>query len=416
MPQLDHILENEAVTLVRILEQIRREGPISQVEIGRKLGLGRAAVNVHTQKLIAQRIVIPTGGQVRGRRMGRPQVLLDLAREGKAVLGISLDSPNLCGAIMDFSSRIVVEHHLDVSDVTSHEVLAERIEALVKQLMAAAKDQSLEIYSVCFSVPGVLEVGTGRILNYVNMPAANGLDAKRVLEGMLGVPVYIVSLGAAIYWGGLESDQADQHIFHVIWDLGVGVMFGRGYEIGFKEYGHTPGMVSHNLRDVGHTTLWPGGRRCYCGQRGCLEAYLGGRALNDRWNQQHRDAPLSFTQLLKRAGSNKRDELNLIARNARRLGQTLGWIFAVHQPRHIKLSGQIPDAVPVARDAFWDGVCRRMGGVPGDISYDYVGQTRSVELLGSCRLALHVRFNKPLLDVVSQEGSINNSSSTIVVG
>jgi predicted NBD/HSP70 family sugar kinase len=416
LAQLDHILEKEAVALVRVLEQIRREGPITQIDISRRLGIGPAAVNVHIKKLVDQRIVIPTGKFEREGGLGRPRALLDLAREGKGVLGICLDSPNLSGAVMDFSSRIVVERRVNVGDVESYVSLADRVRELVRQLLQEAKKLSLEIFSVCFSVPGVVEMETGRILNYVNMPAANGLDAKRVLGELMDVPVYVVSLGAAIYWGGLVAEQADKHICHVIWDLGVGMMFGRGYEIGFKEYGSEPGQIASNLRDIGHTILWPNGKECHCGRRGCLEAYLGGRAIVDRWNRANPQDPLTFSRMLERAGQGKGVELNLIARNARRLGETLGWIFAAIGPRHIKLSGQIPDAVPVARDAFWDGVSRRMGGAPKAVEFDYVGDTGSVELRGACQLALHVRFNKPLLDVVGQDGTPTRPSSTIVVG
>ncbi|MFA9478490.1 ROK family protein [Phycisphaerales bacterium AB-hyl4] len=415
MTQLANMLEKEAVTLVRVLEQIRREGPISQVEIGQKLGLGRAIVNVHTKKLLAERVVVPTGEREAG-GMGRPRVLLDLAREGKAVLGIALDSPVLSGAVMDFSNRIVVRHERDVSEVKSHEELAEHVAQLVQQLQADARAKSLELYSACFSVPGLLEDGTGRILNYVNMPAANGLDAKQVLGQLLGVPIYVVPLASAIYWGGLESDQSDQQIFQVIWDLGVGLMPGRGYEVGFKAYARKPGQVNNNIRDIGHAVLWPGGRPCYCGRRGCLEAYLGGHAITDRWNERHPEERITFSQLLDRASRNEPAYLNQIARQGRRLGEALGWIFAVHQPGQIKLSGQIPDAVPVARDAFWDGVCRRIGEDQPQSTFSYVGDTRSIELLGSCRLALHVRFNKPLLDIVSDDDASESTASTIVVG
>jgi N-acetylglucosamine repressor len=401
MIQLDHILENEAVTLVRVLEQIRREGPISQVEIGRKLGLGRAIVNIHVKKLLAQGVVVPTG-DVEG-SVGRPRVLLDLAREGKAVLGICLDSPYLSGAVMDFSNRLIVKRELDVSDVKSHVDLGQRIVELVVDLERSARKKGLSLYATCFSVPGVLEVDSGKILNYVNMPAANGLDVKQVLKSLLNVPIYIVPLGAAIYWGGLEAQQANQQVFHVIWDLGVGMMFGRGFEIGFKEYRRHAKSVNSNIRDIGHAVLWPNGKRCYCGRRGCMEAYLGGRAITDRWNAQHPDEELAFSGLLNLARNDDSRCLKLISRHARRLGEALGWIFAVHQPSYIKLSGQIPDSAPIARDAFWHGVTRRMGDGANRIQFNYVGDTRAVQVVGSCRLALHVRFNRPLLDMVSAD-------------
>lgn len=414
MAQLDDMLENEAVTLVRVLEQIRREGPISQVEIGQRLGLGRAAVNVHVKKLLAQQIVIPIGNQEGA--MGRPRVLLDLNRDGKAVLGISLDAPHLSGAIMDFTNRIVVTRSRGVGDVASVEDLAARISELVGELLLEADKRGLDLYSACFSVPGVMEPGTGRIINYVNMPAANRLDVKQVLGALLDVPIYVVPLAAAAYWGGLEPEQADQPIFHVTWDLGVGLMFGRGFEIGFKQYKKRDvTAVTGGIRDVGHTMLRPNGRRCHCGRRGCLEAYFGGRAITDAWNARSGAPPVTFTQLMHLAGEGEPGVVQLLTRQARRLGETLGWVFAVHQPGYIKLSGQVPDAAPFTREAFWQGARRRIGE-DTSVAFDYLGDARSLGLCGSCRLALHVRFNKPLLEIVSDDKVRESASATVVVG
>ncbi len=401
MAHLERILENETVTLVRVLEQIRREGPISQVEIGQKLGIGRAVVNVHVKKLVADHIVVPTGN--REGATGRPRVLLDMNREGKGVLGISLDAPRLSGAVMDFSNRIVFKRELDLSEETAADGVAKRVLELVRILVAEAGKRSLELFSACFSVPGVMTPGTGKIINYVNMPAANGLDVKQVLRTLLDVPIYVVPLAAASYWGGLEPDQAETPIFQVTWDLGVGLMFGRGFEIGFKHYKKRDvTAVTGGIRDVGHTVLHPGGRRCYCGRRGCLEAYLGGRAITDRWNARSGKPPIGFTQLMHLARSGDPGVAALLTRHARRLGDTLGWIFAVHQPGCVKLSGQVPDAAPYAREAFWQGVRRRIGDdLP--VAFDYLGDVRSLTLNGSCRLALHVRFNQPLLEIVSDD-------------
>ncbi|MFQ9799181.1 MAG: ROK family protein [Clostridia bacterium] len=41
-----------------------------------------------------------------------------------------------------------------------------------------------------------------------------------------------------------------------------------------------------NLRagEFGHNTLIPGGRRCYCGKEGCLDAYCSAKVLSNHTN------------------------------------------------------------------------------------------------------------------------------------
>jgi glucokinase len=55
--------------------------------------------------------------------------------------------------------------------------------------------------------------------------------------------------------------------------------------------------------ELGHMTVVAGGRKCRCGNRGCLEAYVGGWAIAERARKSARDAPDQGARLVELGGS-----------------------------------------------------------------------------------------------------------------
>ena len=124
--------------------------------------------------------------------------------------------------------------------------------------------------------PGSLLPGSGLIANS-NTRCLAGRPFRRDLEKALGRPVLVendancFALAEAV----LGAGRGRRTVFGAI--LGTGV--GGGLVIDGRIHGGRAGMAG----EWGHIALHPGGRPCYCGRRGCAEAYLSGPALEARW-------------------------------------------------------------------------------------------------------------------------------------
>lgn len=124
--------------------------------------------------------------------------------------------------------------------------------------------------------PGSLEPSSGRVENS-NTRCLAGRPFGRDLEEAVGRPVRVendancFALAEASMGGG----RGHRSVFGVI--MGTGV--GGGLVIGGSIHRGRSGAAG----EWGHHALHPGGRPCYCGRRGCVEAYLSGPALEARW-------------------------------------------------------------------------------------------------------------------------------------
>ncbi len=112
---------------------------------------------------------------------------------------------------------------------------------------------------------GVLAVAPN--LGWRNVPLGALLTAR------LGRPVRVVNDLAAAAWGELNAGagRGAQDVYVVFVGSGVGsAIIANGQLV--RGAGGVAG-------ELGHTKVIPGGRRCGCGELGCLEAYAGGHNL-----------------------------------------------------------------------------------------------------------------------------------------
>ena len=105
-----------------------------------------------------------------------------------------------------------------------------------------------------------------RTLAFTRTPALSiqGLRADE-FEQYLGLPCRMINDANA---GCLAEAWADVSLRDAVY-LSLSNSVGSAVLIGRRLY------LGHNLRsgEVGHTTLVPGGRPCYCGKSGCVDAY-----------------------------------------------------------------------------------------------------------------------------------------------
>jgi predicted NBD/HSP70 family sugar kinase len=106
-----------------------------------------------------------------------------------------------------------------------------------------------------------------------------------MLRGGTDLPVYVdngaKTLGQAEMWFG--AGRGARHAVIALVGSGVGaavVADGVSYRGARSSAG-----------EWGHTTIVYGGRRCRCGARGCLEAYVGAEAILDRYREANRGRP-----------------------------------------------------------------------------------------------------------------------------
>ena len=120
--------------------------------------------------------------------------------------------------------------------------------------------------------------GSDGLIKYSNTRCIMYRPLERDLARVLGVPVLTANDADCFALAEYAMGAAAGHkmVFGII--MGTGV--GGGIVVDGRIWGGRVGMAG----EWGHSVLYPGGNMCWCGRRGCVETYLSGPAIRERWH------------------------------------------------------------------------------------------------------------------------------------
>ncbi|MEP6573934.1 MAG: ROK family protein [Gemmatimonadota bacterium] len=193
----------------------------------------------------------------------------------RAIVGIDLGGTNIVvGCVAEDGSWM----HGLLSEPTLAEegpdAVVEHIIDMAKLSIAEAKraEPGLEILGVGVGAPGPLDTRAGIVLLTPNLGWVNMPLRQRIHDG-LGLPTALDNdANCAVlgeWWRGAARDTR----------FALGITIGTGIGGGIIIDGRLYHGASDIAGEVGHMTIDANGRRCKCGNYGCLEAYASGPAI-----------------------------------------------------------------------------------------------------------------------------------------
>ncbi|HEY8851999.1 MAG TPA: ROK family protein, partial [Gemmatimonadaceae bacterium] len=196
------------------------------------------------------------------------------------IIGVDLGGTNIVAGAMplDGSREIAMQTRPTLADGGAASVverIAEMIELVIAQTIAETGAGRADFLGVGIGSPGPLDRAKGIVivtpnLGWKNFPLRDEI-AKRVgLDATLDNDANCATLGE--FWCGAAKGGRNV----------IGMTLGTGIGGGLILEGKLYHGASDVAGEIGHTTIDSTGRRCKCGNYGCLEAYASGPAIAER--------------------------------------------------------------------------------------------------------------------------------------
>ena len=258
-------------------------------------------------------------------------------------IGFDIGGTNLRGAVVDDRGQIVDSEQIPTPETA--EALEDGIVHIVNLLR-----RRHEIAAVGLAVAAFLSPDCSFVRFAPHLPWRDTAVGVR-LSQRLQLPVRLEHDANAAAWGEIAFGcaQEDQDWAFLALGTGIGGTLIVNGEIYRGAFGTAP--------EFGHLTVVPGGRRCPCGKRGCLERYCSGTAMattaremigqhldiDSKLLRRYRTRPDEITGRHITAGARCGDELALMVMDdfARWLGHGLAIIQDVFDPALIVLGGGV---------------------------------------------------------------------------
>ena len=192
--------------------------------------------------------------------------------EAPAAIGVDVGGHGLKCVLVDAEGRLVAERveTLDSEDERAIELVEARLLRCVEALTAQAGSSAL---ACGVGIPGFLQGSPKLLRSSPNFPGWENLAVEERLGDLLGRDVVVENDANCAVLGEVWRGAARGCDDVLLLTLGTGV--GTGAIVGGRLLRGARGLGPEG----GHIALYPGGRRCGCGQRGCLEAYASGPGL-----------------------------------------------------------------------------------------------------------------------------------------
>jgi predicted NBD/HSP70 family sugar kinase len=208
-------------------------------------------------------------------------VLLSLDPRAGAVLGIQFDHSYVRVAVADLSLTLLAEAARDLDVDRDAASGIEAAAALAEDVLArAGLDRDLLIGAGA-GLAGPIGRATGAVGSSTILPAWVGVDVAARLGERLDLPMHVdndANLGA-LAESVLGAGRGVQEMAYVMLSSGIGAGLILGGQL-YRGAGGTAG-------EIGHVPVDETGPMCRCGNRGCLETFVGADALVELLRRSH---------------------------------------------------------------------------------------------------------------------------------
>jgi len=208
-------------------------------------------------------------------------------------VGVDIGGTKIAFAVGDASGRLHASSRRPTEPSGRAEADLERIVGDVKRVVAEAGLSLAQLAAVGVTVPGPLDPERGVVLSPPNLPGWRDVPVAARLREALGIPVFLENdaNAAALAEWHFGAGRGLRHLVYLTMSTGVGgglILDGRLYRGTLASAG-----------EIGHAPVEWEGELCACGQRGCLEAYVGGAA----WTRRLRAVAPSASRVVALAGA-----------------------------------------------------------------------------------------------------------------
>ncbi len=324
-----------------VLSALRRTGILSRTDICQATGLSPASVSAFAAALIAEGVLVADepASAVPAKR-GRPQTALALNPRAASVLAVMMTVNEVRAAVFDYAGTERGAAGLSYNSLGGKEnEIVEAVTTAGRAALGAAGDAIGPLLSVRIGVQGTVD-DAGRTLLWSPFTRFRDMALADRLEVAFAAPVTLAHDCAMIVeslrWRDPGSHGSDF----------LAILQAEGIGMGLYLKGALFAGARSSAGEFGHMLIRPGGSRCRCGRKGCVEAYASSYAVWRRAGNHDPDqvpdrnfSAADMQVLADRARNGDIDARAAFEEAGAALGYAVGNLFALTDPVPVSIVG-----------------------------------------------------------------------------
>lgn len=254
-----------------VLQKIRRaKFPLSKSDLAEATGLSLSAISAHVDRLLEEKLIeISRIGVSSGGRKPRHYAL---NKNIGLILSIELGTSFVRIAFTNFDCEILCLTTSEIQIIDGPIPILTHISKLVDQMMIENNFDRTSVKGIGLGIPGPVDFALGVPISPPLMPGWDRYPIREFWSQYFDCPCFvdndvnIMALGE--HAKGLQFEYNNVIYVNVDSGIGSGIIYN-----GMLYRGSTGSAGDIGHYDIGSDVV------CWCGNRGCLEASAGGKAL-----------------------------------------------------------------------------------------------------------------------------------------
>ncbi|MFC1737742.1 ROK family protein [Planctomycetota bacterium] len=195
---------------------------------------------------------------------------------GEVFIGIDLGGTNIKLGCFDADLKLLDKTSVKTDVDMGPEAVVSLMSDAARKLLADNGLPNDAISAVGIGAPGPSNLDEGIVIACPNIPSFENVPLRKMLTKRFGRPAVMENDANAACWGefvaGAGKDVSDMVFFTLGTGIGGGIIIDGKLVHGSAD----------NAAELGHIIIYPDGRKCGCGQKGCVEAYASASATAKR--------------------------------------------------------------------------------------------------------------------------------------
>lgn len=205
-------------------------------------------------------------------------------------IGVDLGATTVKAGVVDGEGKILDNQKVETLANKGPATVIRQISHAVRELLNHYRDG--EVIGIGIGAPGVVASDGGVVKYPPNFSDWTEVDLGAEIRKEFRLPVQVENDAnvAALAEAKFGAGRGHKDFLFVIWGTGVGGGIILNGEIFRGPYG--------GAGEIGHVTIDYNGPQCGCGNRGCVEAYVGQRYLSQRTREKLKNFDTSSSKIL----------------------------------------------------------------------------------------------------------------------
>jgi len=257
----------------KIYFYLRDNGLATKQDVAYKLQLSLPTVSQYLENLVEQGLVSCANKAAKSKLGGRYPVAYSYIADAKVAVGLDISRHHVETIIIDLDGNVIKYVYKKINYQRDDEYLKMLGDEVAKIIERAGVNPD-RILGVGIAVPGLLDRSNGYVVDG-RVIDNTGMTCKEFSK-------YIPYRTQLIH----DSDASGFSEFWKCTDIHNALYVSLCNSIGCSVFIDDKVYLGDGLYsgEIGHLNLIPDGRKCYCGQRGCLDPYCNAEVLSNHTN------------------------------------------------------------------------------------------------------------------------------------